>query len=108
MDVSRVTVWKWVQQAVLRATEAGHLKPLVTGLALAEALDPLVNGQDPHLTICPKTGSTSQTAPTTGSSPLWWCNRSTGPASELYGLSAACFDLEGLKMSRVRCPCSRM
>ena len=25
IDVSRVTVWRWVQQAVLRATEAGQL-----------------------------------------------------------------------------------
>ena len=32
----------------------GHLKPLVTGLALCEVLDLLVNEQDPHLTKCPK------------------------------------------------------
>ena len=25
IDVSRVTVWRWVQQAVLRATEAGQI-----------------------------------------------------------------------------------
>ena len=27
IDVSRVTVWRWVQQAVRRATEAGHPPP---------------------------------------------------------------------------------
>ena len=32
----------------------GHLKPLETGLALAEVLDLLVNEQDPNLTGCPK------------------------------------------------------
>ena len=25
IEVSRVTVWRWVQQAVLRATEAGQI-----------------------------------------------------------------------------------
>ena len=39
--------------------EVGHLKPLVTGLALAEVLDLLFNERDPHLTSCPKTGATS-------------------------------------------------
>ena len=31
-----------------------HWKPLLTGLALAGALDLLVNEQDPHLTTCTK------------------------------------------------------
>ena len=42
--------WPQLRGAIM----VGHQEPLLTGLALAGALDLLVNEQDPHLTTCTK------------------------------------------------------